>query len=563
MRLTLRSLALSRQLLMPRIAPAVPAPTRGLGSGVRFLSGAVSPVVLPRFPRASMVPPNGKMLAKAVPLAAQPLLRARGRAALGTRGALHAAASGHREVRQGGGWPDGRHRQQRPRWLSHSPLDRPMHGSRDREREGDGRPAAASLSSSADGASFNMYESGEFDPSRMTVSDHGTLHAINVAIAANFAIFIAKLGVYFASGSSAMLAEAIHSVADVCNQGLLRMGVMKSLQKPTMLHPYGYSRDRFVWSLISAVGIFCLGSGVSIVHGLNAMVHDYTLEHLGWGLTVLAVSFFVEGYSLIVAVRHVMQAATLRGMSFLQFVKRGDDPTSIAIMMEDGGAVVGLLIAGACTLAAHVTGQTFYDALGSVAVGTLLGFIAIFLIQKNRQLLIGRSMSQAQMERVMAHLKNDPVVKAIHDAKSEELGPGIFRFKAEIDFCGETLVSRHLERTGRSALHDKIRAATWTEDSKALDMVLRQYGREVVEALASEVDRIEMELRGIEPGIKHLDLEADRSPPLSKKALMGMMEPPASLGMTQFEMLKASSIDEVPIRKEGIRDWEKNNGKKP
>lgn len=115
--------------------------------------------------------------------------------------------------------------------------------------------------------------------------------------------------------------------------------------------------------------------------------------------------------------------------------------------------------------------------------------------------------------------------------------------QAEIDFCGETLVTRHLERSGRSVLHDKIRAATWTEDSRALDMVLRQYGKEVrrkegqvrdrgrslltfgvqvVEALASEVDRIEMELREIEPGLKHLDLEADRRPPLSQKALLGL-----------------------------------------
>eukprot|EP00191_Tetraselmis_sp_GSL018_P006581 CAMPEP_0177610112 /NCGR_PEP_ID=MMETSP0419_2-20121207/19560_1 /TAXON_ID=582737 /ORGANISM="Tetraselmis sp., Strain GSL018" /LENGTH=475 /DNA_ID=CAMNT_0019105305 /DNA_START=404 /DNA_END=1832 /DNA_ORIENTATION=+ len=396
-------------------------------------------------------------------------------------------------------------------------------------------------------------------------ADHGALHAINVAIAANFVIFLSKLGVYLASGSSAMLAEAVHSVADVFNQALLRTGVMKSMQAPTTQHPYGYSRDRFVWSLISAVGIFCLGAGVSIVHGLNSLVSQYTLEHLGWGLAVLGVSLLLEGYSFVVAMQTVMKAARARGVTFLEYIKHGDDPTTIAIVMEDAAAVTGIIIAGVCTTAAHVTGNCVYDAIGSIAVGTLLGFTAVFLIQKNRQLLIGRSMSRESMARLMAHLKADPVVKAVYDAKSEEIGPGIFRFKAEIDFCGETLVSRHLERSGRSILHDKVRAATWTSDSRALDLVLRQYGREVVEALAVEVDRIEMELRELEPGIKHLDLEADRRPPLSRKALLGLsgraeppMDPDASQDSSEQlsrQQLEHLSLDEWNFEKESLEEW--------
>ncbi|XP_075264395.1 uncharacterized protein LOC142356350 [Convolutriloba macropyga] len=232
---------------------------------------------------------------------------------------------------------------------------------------------------------------------KMTVSDHGALHAINIAIAANFVIFLSKLGVYCVSGSSAMLAEAIHSIADVANQGLLRTGVLKSLQGPTPSHPYGYSRDRFVWSLISAVGIFCLGAGVSIVHGINSFMHEYAVENLGWGMLVLAISLVLEGYSLAVALKTVTKARpavvphqmmlavsslvsgqrppaphwgrriATRGCSLtsrlcyafqcstdstaswdntLGVPQTWDDPTTNAIVMEDAGAVAGLIIAG-------------------------------------------------------------------------------------------------------------------------------------------------------------------------------------------------------------------------
>mmetsp|Transcript_30703 Transcript_30703/g.86802 ORF Transcript_30703/g.86802 Transcript_30703/m.86802 type:complete len:569 (+) Transcript_30703:274-1980(+) len=399
----------------------------------------------------------------------------------------------------------------------------------------------------------------------LTVSDHGALHAINIAIAANFVIFLSKLGVYFASGSSAMLAEAIHSIADVVNQGLLRTGVMKSLQGPTASHPYGYSRDRFVWSLISAVGIFCLGAGVSIVHGINSLMHEYTVENLGWGLLVLCISLLLEGYSLTVALRTVMKTAQRRGITLLDYLRRGDDPTTNAIVMEDAGAVAGLLIAGACTIATHITGNCAYDALGSIAVGTLLGFIAVFLIQRNRQLLIGRSMSPKVMEKLMEHLRADPVVKAVYDAKSEEIGMGIYRFKAEIDFCGETLVARYLERSGHSILQDKIRAAANAEDTHVLDLVLRQYGKEVVQALATEVDRIEMELREIEPGLKHLDLEADRRPPLSLKQLIGQM-PQATTGESSSNNpLTSGSVDFWNFAKTSVDGSEvmEGNGKAP
>lgn len=336
------------------------------------------------------------------------------------------------------------------------------------------------------------------------------LHTVNVAISANIAIFFAKLATYWASGSSAMLAESIHSLADIGNQLLLRTGIQRSKKAPSALHPYGYMKDKFVWSLISAVGIFCLGAGVTVVHGCHGLFVQTKLEHLTAGLTVLGVSLLLEGYSLLVAVRTVTAGAASHGLSFTEFVKRGMDPTSIAVMMEDGAACAGLVIAAIATYMTWVTGNSIFDAMGSISVGVLLGATAIFLIQRNRQLLIGRSMNIPDMAKVLNHLRRDPVVKAVYDAKSEEIGPGIYRFKAEIDFSGEQVVQRHMSRLGRELLYHRIEAASTMADRKGLELVLQEYGKDMVGALGAEVDRLENEVRELVPGLRHIDLETDR-----------------------------------------------------
>lgn len=377
--------------------------------------------------------------------------------------------------------------------------------SREKEEEED-RKALGFLAKAANGAIAPPAPLSE----KETRAFARELHTVNVAISANIAIFFAKLATYLASGSSAMLAESIHSLADIGNQLLLRTGIQRSKKAPSALHPYGYMKDKFVWSLISAVGIFCLGAGVTVVHGFHGLFVQTQLEHLTAGLTVLGVSLLLEGYSLLVAIRTVTAGAASQGLPFAEFVKRGMDPTSIAVMMEDGAACAGLVIAAIATYVTWVTGNSIFDAIGSISVGVLLGATAIFLIQRNRQLLIGRSMNVPDMAKVLNHLRRDPVVKAIYDAKSEEIGPGIYRFKAEIDFSGEQVVQRHMSRLGRELLYHRIEAASSTDDRKALELVLQEYGKDMVGALGAEVDRLENEVRELVPGLRHIDLETDR-----------------------------------------------------
>lgn len=332
--------------------------------------------------------------------------------------------------------------------------------------------------------------------------------AVTTALWCNFLVFSLKFGVWFVSSSHVMLAEVVHSVTDFANQALLAYGLSSSRRAPDALHPYGYSKERFVWSLISAVGIFCLGCGATIVHGVQNLWTSEQPTNIGYAALVIGGSFIIEGISLVVAIQAVRKGAAAEGMTVRDYIWRGHDPTAVAVMTEDGAAVTGLAIAAASLVAVNATGNPIYDPIGSIIVGNLLGMVAIFLIQRNRHALIGRAIDDNDMDRVLQFLKNDPVVDSIYDCKSEVIGPGFFRFKAEIDFNGVVLVQNYLERAGREEWAKQFREASEQKDDAALLKMMSIYGEEVVTALGSEVDRLEKEIQEIVPGIRHVDIEA-------------------------------------------------------
>ncbi|KAK1414193.1 hypothetical protein QVD17_29934 [Tagetes erecta] len=342
---------------------------------------------------------------------------------------------------------------------------------------------------------------------KIEVDDHSQ-RAVSTALWCNFLVFSLKFGVWIATSSHVMLAEVVHSVADFANQALLLYGLNSSKRAPDALHPYGYSKERFVWSLISAVGIFCLGSGATIVHGVQNLWTSQPPGNIMYAALVIGGSFIIEGASLAVAVHAVRKGAAAEGMTVRDYVWRGHDPTSVAVMTEDGAAVTGLVVAAASLVAVKMTGNPIYDPIGSIIVGNLLGVVAIFLIQRNRHALIGRAIDDNDMKRVLEFLKNDPVVDSVYDCKSEVIGPGFFRFKAEIDFNGVILVQNYLSRTGPEEWAKKFRNAAKEKDDAEMLKIMSFYGEEVVTALGSEVDRLEKEIQEIVPGIKHVDIEA-------------------------------------------------------
>ncbi|KAG0555565.1 hypothetical protein KC19_12G178400 [Ceratodon purpureus] len=344
-------------------------------------------------------------------------------------------------------------------------------------------------------------------PKAPEVVDHSQ-RAVAVAIVCNFLVLALKVGVWIMTSSHVMLAEAVHSAADLANQGLLAYGLISSRRAPDALHPYGYSRERFVWSLISAVGIFCLGCGATIVHGVQNLATAEPLTNVTLAASVIAGSMVMEGASLIVAYGAVKKGAAAEGMSLREYLWRGHDPTSVAVLMEDGAACAGLVIAGMALATAEFTGNPMWDPIGSILVGNLLGVVAIFLIQRNRQALLGRSIDDVDMRRIINLLIADPVVEGLYDCKSEVIGPGEYRFKAEIDFNGVVIVQNYLQRAGRDNWMEEFRKAVNNPDGSVLDRVLAEYGEEVVSAVGCEVDRLEKDIQKLVPGIRHVDIEA-------------------------------------------------------
>ncbi|KAK4267704.1 hypothetical protein QN277_024449 [Acacia crassicarpa] len=343
---------------------------------------------------------------------------------------------------------------------------------------------------------------------KIEFNDRHSQRAVITALWCNFLVFSLKFGVWLVSSSHVMFAEVVHSIADFANQALLAYGLSSSRRAPDAIHPYGYSKERFVWSLISAVGIFCLGSGATVVHGIQNLWISQPPENMKLAALVIGGSFLIEGASLIVAIKAVKEGAAAEGMTVRDYIWRGHDPTSVAVMTEDGAAVTGLAIAGASLVAVNTTGNAIYDPIGSIVVGNLLGMVAIFLIQRNRHALIGRAMDDHDMEKVLHFLKNDPVVDAIYDCKSEVIGPGFFRFKAEIDFNGEMVVRNYLLRTGCEEWARKFDEVAAEKDQASQLKFLSEYGTEIVVALGSEVDRLEQEIQNLVPGIRHVDIEA-------------------------------------------------------
>ncbi|WZZ64324.1 hypothetical protein YC2023_075694 [Brassica napus] len=314
---------------------------------------------------------------------------------------------------------------------------------------------------------------------RIEINDQHSQRAVTTALWCNFLVFSLKFGVWWTSSSHVIMAEVVHSVADFANQALLAYGLSSSRRAPDALHPYGYSKERFVWSLISAVGIFCLGSGATIVNGVQNLWTSHPPPNMEYAALVIGGSFLIEGASLLVAIQSVKKGAAQEGMTIRDYIWRGHDPTSVAVMTEDGAAVTGLAIAAASLVAVKVTGNPIYDPIGSIVVGNLLGMVAIFLIQRNRHALIGRAMDDQDMRKVLHFLKNDSVV-----------------------------VQNYLKRTGREEWAKQFREAAKRGDDSAMLNVMSNYGEEVVTALGSEVDRLEKEIQELVPGIQHVDIEA-------------------------------------------------------
>ena len=179
--------------------------------------------------------------------------------------------------------------------------------------------------------------------------------------------------------------------------------------------------------MISAVGIFFLGCGVTVVHGIHTIQdalagNAHAVENLTVAWVVLVLAFVVEGWSLWVAFKAVKAAAAEQNWTLMDYVRKGPDPMGVAVLFEDSAAVIGVVIAGAAMGMAHWTGNAIWDGAGSIAIGLLMGVLAIFLIQKNRTFLIGKAVDVSVSDRLEKVLESDPVVEEVDQMRATVTG---------------------------------------------------------------------------------------------------------------------------------------------
>lgn len=332
----------------------------------------------------------------------------------------------------------------------------------------------------------------------------GSARVVMSAVLVNSLNSVLKLIAWLYTGSHSMFSEFIHSVADTMNQIILGIGLYHSIKKPDPDHPYGYSNLRNISSLISGVGIFFLGTGLSLYHGVQGFLHPVPITSLHWGIATLVGALFSEGATLIIAINQVKRSSKAMGIEFWQYVRQGVDPNVTVVLLEDMAAVLGVGIAGACMGVAQIYGSSYPDAIGSFLIGGLLGVVASFIISTNISALVGKSIPFPVRQGISHVLEGDRMIRSLHDVKAVNMG-GSIRFKAEVDFDGREITRAYLYKQDLDQLLMEMKQLQTVEDVEAFMLT---HGERIVDSLGEEVDRIEKILKKQYPELRHVDLEA-------------------------------------------------------
>lgn len=319
------------------------------------------------------------------------------------------------------------------------------------------------------------------------------------ALIGNIVVMLIKGAVAVTSGSSAMFSETVHSFADTLNQALLLVGVRRSRKKPDEEFGYGYGFERFFWALISACGIFFVGAGVTIYHGISSLQHPESVTINIFTFFVLAVSFVIEFWTFRIASRELARA-----YPELSWWERLDhaDPSTLAVCLEDGIAVIGVIIAAFAIAMSYVTANVAWDAWGSIAIGVLLAAAAVILITKNRQYLIGRSIPEKEREEIIELLRKEPAIERVIDFKSTILDIGVYRIKCEVEFNGSALLDEAHQMEDLKDEFEKVK-----NDYESFKKFCVEYADRIPRLMGKRIDDIEAKLREKFPRVRHIDIE--------------------------------------------------------
>lgn len=253
------------------------------------------------------------------------------------------------------------------------------------------------------------------------MSTEGGMKAVIAALAANLGIAVSKFVAFAFTGSSSMLSEAIHSVADSGNQILLLIGNKRSHKAADAHHPFGYGRRRYVYGFVVSIVLFMVGGVFSLYEGIHKWQHPEGLQDWWIAVVVLVMAIGLEGFSFRTAIREANKSRGKR--SFFRFVRDARQPELPVILLEDAGALVGLVFALFGVGLAVITGNGRFDAMGAMAVGTLLIVIAIFLAIEMTAMLVGESALPEEVAAIRAALESSPGVLRVIHLRTIHVGP--------------------------------------------------------------------------------------------------------------------------------------------
>lgn len=341
-------------------------------------------------------------------------------------------------------------------------------------------------------------ESGSLPHSKIT-----GLFPVMAALIGNAIVCVAKFIGFFITGSGSLFSEAIHSFADTSNQFLLVVGVRRSSKGPDANYNYGHGKERYIWALISACGIFFIGCGVTVYHGITALTHQEEIHYSYWALIILAISFIIEFTTFLIAVREV-RGHIIRKSKHHNFKKAlaNADPSTLAVLYEDGLAVIGIVIALIGLGLSYFTGQIFWDAAASILIGLLLGIMAIFLIAKNRNYLITKSIPKEVEEIVLDIFNSDPTIEKVLDFKSAILDVDKYLIKCDVEFNASALMKEMSQHHFFENEYDDAKESyeNFMKFSvEFLDRVPRLVGK--------KIDDIERKIRAEVPQAVFIDIE--------------------------------------------------------
>ncbi|MDT3398886.1 cation diffusion facilitator family transporter [Streptomyces sp. B1866] len=253
------------------------------------------------------------------------------------------------------------------------------------------------------------------------MSASGGTKAVLAALGANLAIAASKFVAFAFSGSSSMLAEGVHSLADSGNQGLLLLGGKRARRAATPEHPFGYGRERYIYGFLVSVVLFTVGGVFALYEGYEKIRHPHEIEHWYWPVGVLVFAIIAESFSFRTAIR---ESNELRGtLSWTQFVRRAKAPELPVVLLEDLGALVGLILALGGVGLALLTGDGVWDGVGTVCIGALLVLIALVLASETKSLLLGEAADARQVVRIREALVDGDTVTDVIHMRTLHLGP--------------------------------------------------------------------------------------------------------------------------------------------